>query len=473
MRLVFVHGWSVTSTDTYGALPQYLKLQSSARKLDVTVEEVFLGKYVSFEDTVSVDDIARGFDAALRDRPSLSAAFRGRERFACITHSTGGPVVRQWIDRFYGGKLALCPLSHLIMLAPANHGSALAQLGKSRLSRIKAFFEGVEPGRRVLDWLELGSDPSWALNERWLSYDGVPSGLYTFVLQGQSIDRKVYDVLNSYTDEMGSDGVVRVAAANMNYALATLREKDGALSFDGIRRARPTALAILPGLSHSGTDMGIIRSVALEGAAKHPTTEAVLRCLAVASPTAYAELSTAFAAASDATQAAEAGRKFKIGPFHRTFRTDRCSMIVFRLVDDTGLAVTDYDLKFTAGPAYDENHLPHGFFVDRQRNQLSPGKLTYYLDHDVLTKGLASQLDHRLGIKLTARPDEGLAKYGTVGFEGTGGDIVKAIRPNETLMVEIRLERKIDRQVFTLTDNLDKPEKIERDPSGKLLPPPE
>lgn len=473
MRLVFVHGWSVTSTDTYGDLPRYLKARAAAGAIDVAVEEVLLGKYVSFEDTVTVDDIARGLDAALRDRPGLAPAFRGRERFACVTHSTGGPVVRQWIHRFYGRRLAHCPLSHLIMLAPANHGSALAQLGKSRLSRIKTFFEGVEPGTRVLDWLELGSDASWDLNEAWLDYDGAAAGLYTFVLQGQSIDRKLYDVLNAYTAEMGSDGVVRVAAANMNYALATLEERGGKLVFGRIRRTRPAALAILPGLSHSGTDMGILRSVTRDNAARHPTTRAVLRCMGVRSASAYATLRAALTASSAKTQTREASRRAKIGPFHRTFRTDRCSMLVFRLRDDVGHPVTDYDLKLTAGPAYDENHLPHGFFVDRQRNRRDPGRLTYYVDHDVLTKGLAKQLDNRLGIRLVARPETGLARYGTVSFEGTAGDIVKALRPNETLMVDVRLRRKVDRRVFTLTDNVDKPEKIDRTPSGKLLPTPE
>eukprot|EP01031_Cornospumella_fuschlensis_P043536 gene43536-53229_t len=43
------------------------------------------------------------------------------------------------------------------MLAPANFGSALAQLGKGRVGRLKAWFSGVEPGQGVLDWLELGS----------------------------------------------------------------------------------------------------------------------------------------------------------------------------------------------------------------------------------------------------------------------------------------------------------------------------
>jgi len=43
----------------------------------------------------------------------------------------------------------------------------------------------------------------------------VPAGLYPFVLTGQKIDRNMYDNLNAYTDEAGSDGVVRVGAANM------------------------------------------------------------------------------------------------------------------------------------------------------------------------------------------------------------------------------------------------------------------
>jgi hypothetical protein len=472
MRVVFVHGWSVTNTDTYGGLPQYLKQQSAAGKLDVTVDEVLLGKYVSFEDTVSIDDIARGFDAALRDRPALAKLFAGRERVACITHSTGGPVVRQWIRRFYGRNLAKCPISHLIMLAPANHGSALAQLGKSRLARIKTFFEGVEPGRRVLDWLELGSDQSWTLNDEWLDYECVRSGVYPFVLQGQSIDRKLYDVLNTYTDEMGSDGVVRVAGANMNYALVSLREQAGELAFHGIRRSGRTALAILPALSHSGKSMGIIRSVTLDGAAQHPTTKAVLQCLAVDNAAAYARLADKFDASSAKTQEAEVSRRATIGPFHRTFKNHRCSMLVFRLFDDTGLPLTDYDLTFTAGAAYDENHLPPGFFVDKQRNQLNPGKLTYFLDFDVLSEGLNDKLQNRLGIRLTARPEKGLGRYGTVSFEGTGGDIVKAIHPNETLMVEIVVRRKIDRQIFTLTDEITKPETIDGTPSGVILPPP-
>lgn len=253
MIVIFVHGWSVTNTNTYGALPQWLESQSNDGVLDIQVGNIYLGRYISFADTITIDDIARAFDQAVRDE--IADQLRDGERFACITHSTGGPVVRKWMDLYFKSDLAKCPLSHLVMLAPSNHGSALAQLGKSRLSRIKSFFEGMEPGQHVLDWLELGSDMSWQLNESWLDYDCPANGIYPFVLTGQKIDRQLYDALNSYTGEAGSDGVVRVAAANMNYSLLKLHQagtNGENLVVSKMTRSKPMALGVLPECSHSG-----------------------------------------------------------------------------------------------------------------------------------------------------------------------------------------------------------------------------
>jgi hypothetical protein len=215
MKVLFIHGWSVRDTATYGELPGWLGDQAGPDGKPIEVSNIFLGKYVSFDDSVMVDDIARAFQQALEDE--FGPALHRNTPFSCVTHSTGGPVVRHWLQRFWRQRLAACPLRHLIMLAPPNHGSALAQLGKSRLSRIQAFCQGVEPGQRVLDWLELGSQEQWKLNEDWLDLDLAADAIYPFVLTGQTIDRKLYDVLNSYTGEAGSDGVVRVAAANLNY----------------------------------------------------------------------------------------------------------------------------------------------------------------------------------------------------------------------------------------------------------------
>ena len=159
---------------------------------------------MSFADEVTLDDIDGCSRRSLEVLPRLGKG----ERFACITHSTGGPVVRIWIDLYYRGKLDKCPLGHLVMLAPTNHGSALAQLGKGRVARLKFFTDGVEPGAGVLDWLELGSDQSWALNREWLAYECVAGGLYPFA----SRDRKSTAPLRQPEFLYGRgrlDGVVR------------------------------------------------------------------------------------------------------------------------------------------------------------------------------------------------------------------------------------------------------------------------
>jgi hypothetical protein len=64
MHIIFVHGWSVTNTDTYGGLPEAL-CKNAPAALNLTVGHLYLAKYVSFSDEVMVDDIARGMEAAV------------------------------------------------------------------------------------------------------------------------------------------------------------------------------------------------------------------------------------------------------------------------------------------------------------------------------------------------------------------------------------------------------------------------
>ena len=105
MLLVFVHGWSVVNTDTYGGLPEALaRLDAS-----VQVSHLFLGKYISFADEVTVDDIARGMQHAVNS--DVLPLLQPNERFACITHSTGGPVVRCWLELYFKDRLQQCPLA--------------------------------------------------------------------------------------------------------------------------------------------------------------------------------------------------------------------------------------------------------------------------------------------------------------------------------------------------------------------------
>lgn len=469
MRIVFVHGWSVSNTNTYGGLPEALAKHAPA-SLAVEVQHLYLAKYVSFADEVSVEDIARGMQHAIEAevRPKLAAG----ERFACITHSTGGPVVRKWIDLVYRGTLSTCPMGHLVMLAPANHGSALAQLGKGRLSRMKSLIaDGVEPGTGVLDWLELGSSQSWDLNAEWLGYDCVTSGLFPFVLTGQSIDRSLYDNLNSYTDEAGSDGVVRAAAANLNYGKIRMVQREDQLVLDDEHVSLPTAFGVLPGLAHSGEKIGIMRSVKPTGPRTHPTLKWTLKCLGVDSADSYAAVSAELATLTAETQEKERVEEVTRGfLFTRTFYTDRYSMLVLRLRDDRGNTLKDYDLLFTAGAKYDPNHLPAGFFVDRQRNSITPGTLTYYVNHDKLVPSDPKDpMKGKFGLKVVARPSEGFAYYTVAEYRGTFEELSGYLKPNQTLMIDIVLERHVTEGVFRLTQDL-APEDFRKQAKGGELP---
>jgi hypothetical protein len=417
---------------------------------------------------VMVDDIARGLEAAVHAEilPKLAKG----ERFACITHSTGGPVVRAWIHQFYGKKLENCPLGHLVMLAPANHGSALAQLGKGKLARMKFFAGGVQPGVGVLDWLELGSEQSWDLNTAWMDYDLPAAGIYSFVLTGQSIDRSFYDNLNSYTGEEGSDGVVRVAAANMNYAQIRLEQLTAGFKLSKQGHSPPAALAVLPDLSHSGEDMGIMRSVKAVDNGKHPTVSAIVECLSVASANAYRTVAKAFESLTKKTQEAEEIKREKnLFLFKRTFTTSTYFMLVFRVTDDRGNSLKDYDIVFTAGPDYDPNHLPPGFFVDRQRNSKTPGKLTYYLDYQAMSPWFAKpDLEDKFGFRISARPSDGYAYYTVGEHRGKYSQLEKYFAPNQTVMVDVILKRRVMQGVFQLTQHL-APEEFKNQPKGSPI----
>ena len=460
MRLIFVHGWSVTNTNTYAEMPQALSAAAAAHKFEIDIQHVYLGRYISFHDEVTVDDISRAMDRALRELPGNSDV--KITPFSCITHSTGGPVVRHWVDRYYGKeKLDQLPLRHLVMLAPANHGSTLARLGKKRVGRIKSWFQGIEPGQRVLDWLCLGSDGQWSLNERYLDYDCAGNGFFPFVLTGQGIDHKLYDFLNSYLVEKGSDGVVRVAGASMNYryfSLVQSREKiirkrpqTYVLEPEGsVRTPKPLALGVYAGYSHSGAKMGIMRSIKRDDMAA-PIIQDILKCFKVESVDDYQ------------VRAGELSKLTK----QQQAKDDRFCMLVFNVSDDQGehLGEDDYDLYLLAGNQYQPQKMPKGFFKDRQMNNKS-GRLVYYLD----AGKMKDIKDGKFGLRIVARPSSGFSYYCAAEFRSDGVDAKNILRPNETTYVDIKLHRFVDKNVFRLDPAKNGPVNFKRiKPSGDSI----
>ena len=448
--VAFVHGWSVTHTDTYGGLPEALQQQASAQGLQIALKDLHLGRYISFHDDVSLDDLARAMQHAVKHD------LGDPDEFSCITHSTGGPVVRRWVDRYYAPrKLSECPLRHLVMLAPANHGSALAVIGKSRLGRIKAWFGGVEPGQGVLDWLCLGSEGACELADRTTRYQTRDARYWPCVLSGETIDTAFYDFLNSYLVEKGSDGVVRLAAANMNYTYFRLDQRpeqviDGhfgkahALAVrPGLSvRPDPSPFMVVPAASHSGERIGIMRSVTPKNAPAKPVVEQILRCLKVRSASDYQRLVDDFADLTDRSQQANATALYK-GVLRRFV------MLVFRIRDDEGRLIGDYDL-FLLGDRFSPDTLPSGFFVDKQKNAQSHA-LVYYLDYEQLSKA------RELGFHVHARPHfgdpdsnqpESFAGYLRAEFRMGAEQFARYIRPNETVYVDVTLQRTVDAEAL-------------------------
>ena len=116
----------------------------------------------------------------------------------------------------------------------------------------------------------------------------------------------------------------------------------------------------------------------MQNAAHHLAAQWVERCLGVTTAEAYAQVSGELAATLDRAP-------------------DQGSMIVVRVKDGAGRPVKDFDVYLTAGPAYDPGHLPKNFFIDRQRNQVTPNALTYYVDHRVF------QQTRELGLRIRGK----------------------------------------------------------------------
>ncbi len=476
--LVFVHGWSVSNTTTYGQMPQQLQQQAATAGVPLTLANIWLSEYVSFDDAVTMGDIVRAFDHALRDLHLTDASF------ACVTHSTGGPVVREWLraQRDKPGSYSTIKLSHLVMLAPANFGSALAQLGKGVLGRLKSWFDGIQPGQRILDWLELGSAESLSLNlDHIHGSDPVASDHYLFVLIGDRPDRALYDHLNSYTGEDGSDGVVRIAAANLNarHAVLTIPGNPAAGTVDtlslNLQQGPRSAFKLIADASHSGSAHGILQSAAT------PTIDAILRCLKVHTTADYTGLCTAF----DNENAQRDANKVELdpaGPFSpRVHIHDPRSMLIVRLADEAGEPLTGAGFLFTAGPQASPDMMPDDFMIDRQANSKSRTTITLFLNHTLLAgdvrvpdptntrKTLRAPVPSHRPYGANVQPTDlaGLVHH-ALAKTAAGDDLFSMLGPHQTTVLDVVLPRKIHEGVFRLTQKL-APEDFSKPVPGAVI----
>lgn len=211
-QVLIIHGWSDTSA-SFRPLAGFLAKHEYEPKL------LWLGDYISKDDDVGVEDVSKRMAEVI---DGMIATKELDASFDMIVHSTGGLVARQWLTSRYRGIADQCPVKRLIMLAPANYGSKLAAMGKSLLGRVvKGYDNWFQSGKTMLNNLELASPFQWQLAQQDIL---VPPGgdtstyygsdrVWPFVIVGT---HPYTNLLRQMVNENGSDGTVRVCAANLN-----------------------------------------------------------------------------------------------------------------------------------------------------------------------------------------------------------------------------------------------------------------
>ncbi len=215
-NVLLIHGYSVRTLRSWGRLPDLLQAAG------LNGGAIFLSAFVSLDDYVGCSDLA----VALERKIAALEANHGLDlgRTAIICHSTGAIVTRRWLldRRKAGGKTP----SHLITCAGANHGSTLAQLGRSELAHLfRQATEQSDVGKRVLEDLDYGSAFLRALNREWLDAWNGPAPLWrdTYCFSMGGTDHSYWqNQLVWQSHEPGSDGTVRISGANLNYRFLDL-----------------------------------------------------------------------------------------------------------------------------------------------------------------------------------------------------------------------------------------------------------
>jgi hypothetical protein len=256
--VLFIHGYSETSLAAYHAFPQLL----SQAGLDV--RSIFLSAFDSLDDQVSIDDLVAGLWDRIAALENDSTVLLDMSSCALICHSTGALIARRWLLNRISAKKKIP--SHLITMAGANHGSSLAEAGKSVLGYAQKLLlspaHTLKVGARVLTDLDYGSDFLLRLNGDWLTQLNAPNSplnaCYLFSMGGDSIGNDPMSKLVWGSCEKGSDNTIRISGANLNYRILDADLTFSPPKLTPIVPVRQVPHIVLTGYSHYDTETGII-----------------------------------------------------------------------------------------------------------------------------------------------------------------------------------------------------------------------
>jgi pimeloyl-ACP methyl ester carboxylesterase len=448
-QIAILHGWGDTS-GSFRKLERFL----AAAGFDIT--RIWLGDYISTDDDVRIEDVARRMQVVigeLQDRGELEP------EFDLIGHSTAGLVMREWAATYYPDGQN-CPVQRMLMLAPANFGSRLATLGNSYLGRAtKGALNGFQTGREMLNALELASPYQRSLVTRdLLDPDGAttgpygPDGIWPFVIIGS---RGYRNISRRLVNEDGSDGTVRVPAANMNTAGITVDfsrniEIPNVRAWSSRTGGMSIPFAVLPDRDHTqikfpGDPSGavdevsnrlgalILEALACENAEQHQQIAARWR-----------DVSEETAALADATR--RRGLFRSRAPL--TQEVHRYLQMITRVRDDQGEPVNDYFIEFFSPDAtsdasllrFQEDVLDHVHV-----NKLDPSVRCFYIDRDdLMTRFYRDRTnDRQLAASIVAANPGRNIRYFDKEVQGARGHLLLHCErePDRAALGENRLHR--------------------------------
>jgi hypothetical protein len=415
--VIFVHGYSVRDLNSFNQLPSLLQADG------IAATAIYLAGFISLDDYLGCDDLAK----ALEDRIASLISTHGIDlgKTMLVAHSTGALVARRWIlDRRAMKKSApgTATLSHFLSCAGANHGSTMAQLGRTELAHLfRTLTEGQSVGKQVLEDLDYGSEFLHTLNREWLDEWNDPTDpLYadTFCFSMGGSDHSFWqNHLTWQSHEAGSDGTVRISGANLNYRWISVPGENSEYQLDTMAQPAPHLVVelnaeryshtsqnapdtqklvisganVLDDIAHgfnnpaslvSASTLGIVDGVTTSG--QRPYT-ALREALSVQTVTAYEALAQTWGQQTAA--------------WSQTHPDATNSTVVFTIYDGMGNVVNDtlVILRDTGGTIAGVT----ASLLDNQpiRNQVSPGIVSLYLNFP------AFETTHPHSVHIEARTD--------------------------------------------------------------------
>jgi hypothetical protein len=447
--VLFVHGYSVRTLNSWGRLPALLQSDG------FSAASIYLSAFVTLDDFITCDDLAAALEAqvtALKiDLPST----------AIIAHSTGAIVVRRWLlnRRASGASMP----GRFISAAGANHGSPVAQLGATELAYVfRSLTEHSSVGKRVLVDLDFGSDFLRKLNIEWLQAWNAPSPLYaqTLCFSMGGTDHSFWqNQLSPTAHEAGSDGTVRISGASLNFRCIDVAPPYQGWTVTTLSQRCPHLVIETPAKKYSHTSCSatdtlglvmspltsIINTITHAGRPPEPVSSVVygiLEGIQSQDERPYKAIKEAFGVADTAEYAILAQNwDTETSEWNAANPDQANATVVVSIEDEFGHIVDDSLVVIQDGlggiASIAASLLPNG----QIRNAAMPSIVSLYVNAPTF---LAT---HPHKIHAEARTDTPYVDYGfSVDADLSGGND-HTLAPNETTYIRIRVSRD-PRQAF-------------------------